>query len=202
MDCLAHLISAWCVTPIRTTRPPPTTDDQPARMLPAVRDGLSYVIHHRIRRPLVLALSAHAYAHAYADGLVITYFVCTLLTELHAGSTGPAVVMGVTGAGGLLGALTGPRLAARFGPGPPLLAGFFGYAVCGVPLLLAQPGPAWLAALATAGFLRTAGAVAAGTTQRALRQLLCPANLQSRAAQETSVWLVAGIRPLDARGPR
>ncbi|MFD6335305.1 MFS transporter [Streptomyces niveus] len=193
LDCLSYLISAWCAARIRTTRPPQPTGDPPAGMIPAIREGLSYVLRDRIQRPLVLALTAHA----YADGLVITYYAYTLLTELHTGSTGLGVVMGITGAGGLLGALTATRLTARFGPGPLLLAGFLGYAVCGVPLLLAEPGPAWLAALATAGFLRTGGAVAAGSTQRSLRQLVCPPHLQSRA-QQTSVWLVAGIRPLAA----
>ncbi|MEW2626026.1 hypothetical protein [Streptomyces sp. NPDC048106] len=48
-----------------------------------------------------------------------------------------------------------------------------------------------------AGARRTAAAVAAGTTQRSLRQQLCPSELQSRA-QQTSVWLVTGLRPAAA----
>ncbi|MFE1232495.1 hypothetical protein [Streptomyces sp. NPDC058745] len=48
-----------------------------------------------------------------------------------------------------------------------------------------------------AGVLRKAAAAAAGATQRSIRQQLCPPELQSRA-QQTSVWLVTGLRPFAA----
>ncbi|MFE0640554.1 hypothetical protein ACFW2Y_02840 [Streptomyces sp. NPDC058877] len=51
--------------------------------------------------------------------------------------------------------------------------------------------------IALAGAVRTAAAVAAGTTQRSIRQQLCPPELQSRA-QQPSVWLVTGLRPAAA----
>ncbi|MFD9869093.1 MFS transporter [Streptomyces niveus] len=193
LDCLSYLISACLAARIRPARPSQPANDQPVRMLTAIRAGLSYVLRDPIQRPLLLMTTAHA----FADYIVITYYAYTLLTELDAGSIGMGAVMGVAGAGGLVGALAWPRLAARYGPGPLVMTGILSHSACTIPLLLAEPGPVWLTVLATAGFVKTAGAVAAGSTQRALRQLLCPPHLQSRA-QQTSVWLVAGIRPLAA----
>ncbi|BAU88081.1 major facilitator protein [Streptomyces laurentii] len=93
--------------------------------------------------------------------------------------------MGVTAAGGLAGAAVATCLVDRVGPARMVLAGSFTYGVFGVPLLVAGPGPVSLAV------------VAAGTTQRSLRHHLCPPELQSRA-QQTSVWLVTGLRPAAA----
>ncbi|WP_326594063.1 hypothetical protein [Streptomyces sp. NBC_01294] len=67
----------------------------------------------------------------------------------------------------------------------------------GVPLLLARPGAGWLAVLALAGACQLAAAAVAGTTQRSLRQQICPPELQSRA-QQTSTWLVSGSKPFAA----
>lgn len=107
------------------------------------------------------------------------------------------LVMDVTVAGGLAGAIVATRLVERFGPARVLLTGFLAYAVCGVPFLVARPGPVWLGVIATADALRAAAAVTAGTTQWSLQQL-CPSELQSRA-QQTSVSLGTGLRP--AAGP-
>jgi MFS family permease len=192
LDSVSYLFSAWCAFQIRPDSARRTAD-RPARMGAAIREGVRYVMRDPIQRPLVLSLAGLA----YADGLVTTYFAYTLLTRLDFGSTGLGLVMGVTAAGGVAGAVIATRVVDRFGPARVMLTGFLAYAVCGVPLLVARPEPVWLGVIAAAGALRTAAAVAAGTTQRSLRQQLCPPELQSRA-QQTSVWLVTGLRPAAA----
>lgn len=193
-DAASYLISAWCASRIRpSSRVGQQAAGRPAGMVAAIREGVGYVMGDPVQRPLVLSLAGHA----YADGIVTTYVAYTLLTRLDSGSTGLGLVMGVTAAGGLAGALLATRLVHRHGPARVMLAGFLAYAVCGVPLLVARPGPVWLGVIALAGAVRTAAAVAAGTTQRSLRQQLCPPELQSRA-QQTSVWLVTGVRPAAA----
>ncbi|MFE2562074.1 MFS transporter [Streptomyces sp. NPDC059352] len=193
LDSLSYVVSAWCASRIRsTTAPHRPAGDRSQRVFAAIREGVGHVMRDPTQRTLVLALAGCT----YADAVVTTYFAYTLLTEPHSGSTGLGLVMGVTGTGGLVGALAATRLVRRYGPGRVLLSGFLGYAVGGVPLLLARPGPVWLAVIALAGAVRTAAA-AAGTTQRSSRQQLCPPGLQSRA-QQTSVWLVSGARPFAA----
>ncbi|MEW2514724.1 MFS transporter [Streptomyces sp. NPDC046870] len=190
LDSLSHLVSAWCASRIRPSTARRAAAARSARMGAAIREGVRYVMRDPIQRPLVLSLAGLA----FADGIVTTYFAYTLLTRLESGSTGLGLVMGVTAAGGLAGAVVATRLVERFGPARMLLTGFLAYAVCGVPLLVARPEPVWLGVIAAAGALRTSAAVAAGTTQRSLRQQLCPPELQSRA-QQTSVWLATGLRP-------
>ncbi|MGW1815400.1 MFS transporter [Streptomyces sp. NPDC002125] len=192
LDSVSYLVSAWCASRIRPSAARRAAD-RPVRMGAAIREGVRYVMRDPIQRPLVLSLAGNA----YADGIVTTYFAYTLLTRLDSGSTGLGQVMGVAAAGGLAGAVAATRLVDRFGPARVMLTGFLAYAVCGVPLLVARPEPVWLGVIAAAGALRTAAAVAAGTTQRSLRQQLCPPELQSRA-QQTSVWLVTGLRPAAA----
>ncbi|MCZ1012223.1 MFS transporter [Streptomyces lydicus] len=193
LDCASYLISACCAARIRTAATPESTKAQRNRprtgVLTAIREGISYVMHEPHQRPLVLALTVHAFAVRIVD----TFLTYTLLTTLHSGSTGLGLVAGAAGAGGLAGSLATPHLIRRFGPYPVMLSGFLGYTICGVPLLLAQPGPAWLGVLAAAGAARRAVGAAAGSTQRSLRQQLCPPHLQSRAHQ-TCVCLFAGSR--------
>ncbi|MFD3422439.1 MFS transporter [Streptomyces decoyicus] len=189
LDVVSYLISAWCASRIRHTSGPKPVVVQHPSMLLAIREGIRFVMRHPEQRPLLLALAVHA----FAERIIVTYAAYTLLIRLHAGSAGLGVVMGAAGVGGLVGALAAPRLLRRFGPFPVMWRGFFGYVVCGVPLLIALPGPVWLGVLAAAGAVRRAAAAAAGSTQRALRQQLCPLDLQSRAEQ-TCVWLVSGAR--------
>nr|WP_268983038.1 MFS transporter [Streptomyces filamentosus] len=189
LDSLSYLVSAWCAWRIRPSAVRRERAGRPVRMLAGIREGLSYVMRDPIQRPMVLSLVCHA----YADGIVVTYFAYTLLKRLGADSTGLGLVMGVTAVGGLVGAALATRLVDRYGPARVILAGLLAYAICAAPLLIARPGPVWLGVIALAGAVRTAAAVAAGTTQRSIRQQLCPPELQSRA-QQTSVWLVTGLR--------
>ncbi|MER7541214.1 MFS transporter [Streptomyces sp. NPDC097704] len=190
LGAASYLVSAWCASRIRSSPPAPV---RRGGMVRAMREGVGFVMRSPLQRPLVLSLATHA----YADTIVVTYVAYILLTRLDAGSTGLGLVLGVTSAGGLVGALVATRLVARFGPACVMLAGFLSYASCGMPLLIARPGTVWLGVIALAGAARTAAAVAAGTTQRSIRQLTCPDGLQSRA-QQTLVWLVAGARPFGA----
>ncbi|MFE6977130.1 MFS transporter [Streptomyces sp. NPDC057682] len=190
MNAASYLVSAWCAWRIRPQAVRQEAQGRPVQKGAAIRDGVGYVMRDRIQRPLVLSLVGHA----YADGIMTTFLAYTLLTRLGSDSSGLGLVMGVTAAGGLVGAALATRLVNPYEPARVMLAGFLACIVCGVPLLVARPGPVWLGVIALAGAVRAAAAVAAGSAQRSLRHQLCPPELQSRA-QQTSVWLVTGLRP-------
>ncbi|WP_374777097.1 MFS transporter [Streptomyces sp. NBC_01310] len=192
LDSASYLLSAWCATRIRTAPAPPSTRAR-RRMAVEIWEGLVYVARTPLVRPLVLCLAGTGFGSA----LTSTFWAFHLLTTVKTGTTGLGVIMGVSGAGCLVGALAAPRIVRRFGPGRVLVAGFAMYPLMSVPLLFAGPGPFWLLVLAVAGGLQLAAAACAGTTQRSVRQQICPPELQARA-QQTSTWLVTGSRPFAA----
>ncbi|MFJ4972108.1 MFS transporter [Streptomyces sp. NPDC088755] len=193
LDAASYLVSAWWASQIPPASVRPPNGPRPP-LFEAIREGVTHVMRDRIQRPLVLTTTLHA----YAEGIVVTYFAYYLLTELGVSSTGLGLVMGAVGTGSLVGALAATRLEHRAGPGVAILIGFAAYPLCGLPLVLAPSGSAtWLIILAAASALQMAAATAAGTTQRSLRQHTCPPAMQTRV-QQTSVWLVAGARLLAA----
>ncbi|MFE1560495.1 MFS transporter [Streptomyces sp. NPDC058734] len=194
LDALSYLVSAWCAARIPEPGRPAAGKGRPRRRLAGeIWEGVAYTARTPLVRDVVLALTLTGVGVGVSGALFAYY----LLTALEAGPTGLGIVMGVSGAGALVGALAAPRIVARLGPGPTLLAGFATCPVAGVPLLFARPGPGWLAVLAAAGGLQLAAAAVAGTTQRSVRQQICPPHLQSRA-QQTSTWLVSGSKPFAA----
>ncbi|MEJ8646341.1 MFS transporter [Streptomyces sp. MS1.HAVA.3] len=194
LDSLSYLVSAWCASRIPDPGRPAAGEMQRRRGIAGeIWEGLAYTARTPLVRDLVLALTVTG----FATGLTGALFAFHLLTAVDAGPVGLGIVMGVSGVGALVGALLAPRIVARFGPGRTLVVGFATCAVSGVPLLLARPGAGWLAVLALAGACQLAAAAVAGTTQRSLRQQICPPELQSRA-QQTSTWLVSGSKPFAA----
>ncbi|MET9834019.1 hypothetical protein ABZ078_33060 [Streptomyces sp. NPDC006385] len=86
-----------------------------------------------------------------------------LFQSLAMSVTAFGVVLGLGALGAAAGALAAPSLAARFGPGPMMLAALTITPLTQIPLLLASPGLAWQFAISGALFLRLACAAAVGT---------------------------------------
>ncbi|MFF7115530.1 MFS transporter [Streptomyces albogriseolus] len=189
----SYLIGAWCASRISTVDAARQPAGQRTGMITSIREGVTHVLRDPLQRPLVLTMAYHA----FAEGIVTTYFAYYLLTELDYGDIGLGLVLGAVGVGSLVGALVAGQLVRRIGPGAVLFVGFAAYPICGAPLLVARPGHGWWIALVAASAVKAVAVTAAASTQRSLRQQLCPPHLQSRV-QQTSVWLVAGARLLAA----
>ncbi|WP_328381222.1 MFS transporter [Streptomyces sp. NBC_00400] len=162
LDALSYALSAWYATRIHLVEDHARPARGRERLGPAMWAGLVFVARTPVVRPLVLSLSLTGVGAT----LIEVYRAYYLLTVLDAGALGLGIVMGASGVGGVLGALKAPQLARRYGPGPLMLAAFGLYPVLGVPLLVARPGPGWLAVVALTGALQMAAATCAGTTQR------------------------------------
>lgn len=192
LDAVSYLVSAWCASRITVAAAPPARSVRTS-LITEVSQGVRYVARDPLLRPLALCLGGTG----AGAGMVTAFYTWYLLTAVQTGPTGLGVIMGISAAGYPAGALAAPRIVGRFGPGTVLIVGVALYALMGVPLLVAGPGPLWLAVLAAAGALQLAAAACASATVRAVRQQVCPPHLQARA-QQTATWLVAGSRPLAA----
>ncbi|MFZ3492136.1 MFS transporter [Streptomyces sp. 5.8] len=194
VDALSYLVSAWCtsLTPAHPTAP---ARARRTTLRTEIREGLRYVLRDPILRPLALCLGGTG----AGAGVITAVSAWYLLTVIKVGPTGLGVIMGVSGAGYLAGALASPHLTGRYGPGRVLIVSMAVYPLLEVPLLVARPGGWWPAVLAVAGACQLAAAACATATVRMVRQLRCPPELRART-QQTATWLVAGSRPLAALG--
>ncbi|MFE5859709.1 MFS transporter [Streptomyces virginiae] len=192
VDAVSYLASAWCASRIAVAAAPPSRNVRTS-LIKDVSQGLRYVASDPLLRPLALCLGGTG----AGAGMVTAFSAWYLLTAVQTGPTGLGVILGISAAGYPVGALAAPRIVGRFGPGTVLIVGVALYALMDVPLLVASPGPLWLAVLAAAGALQLGAAGCASATVRAVRQQICPPPLRARA-QQTATWLVAGSRPLAA----
>ncbi|MFD4964945.1 MFS transporter, partial [Streptomyces sp. NPDC058417] len=194
-DAASFLVSACCMARIRALPAPGSQRGAPKPpMLGEIRDGLRHcATDAEVLRPLLLALTATS----IGVGLTGTLQAYHLLTTVGVGTTGLGAIMVAGSLGGLTGTLIAPRLVIRHGAGLVLTAGFAAHALMQIPLIIARPGPLWLAVLLAGAFGQFAGATVVGTTQRSVQQWTSPTHLRARV-QQTALWLSQGSMPLAA----
>ncbi|MDQ0765550.1 MFS transporter [Streptomyces canus] len=191
-DVLSYLVSAWCTARIQAPESPRPAA-QGRRLHTEIGEGLRYVHGDHRLRTLTLVNATTSFALALLNTLWALY----LLRSLTMSATAFGVVLGLGALGAAAGALAAPSLAARYGPGPMMLAALAITPLTQLPLLLASPGLAWQFAIGGALFLQLACAAAAGTTQRTIRQVVTADGMQARM-QAVSTWLTSGARPVAA----
>ncbi|WP_030841472.1 MFS transporter [Streptomyces sp. NRRL S-475] len=191
-DVLSYLVSAWCTARIQAPESPrPAAEGR--RLHTEIGEGLRYVNGDHRLRTLTLVNASTSFALALLNTLWGLY----LLRSLAMSATAFGVVLGLGALGAAAGALEAPSLAARYGPGPMMLAALAITPLTQIPLLLASPGLVWQFAIGAALFLQLACAGAAGTTQRTIRQVVTADGMQARM-QAVSTWLTSGARPVAA----
>ncbi|WP_435810746.1 MFS transporter [Streptomyces rubiginosohelvolus] len=192
-DVVCRLLSACCAARVRDLSAPSRNRAERRPMLAEIGEGLRFCVKDPVLRPLFMALTMMS----IGLGLTTTLLAYHLLTTVRTGTTGLGVIMAVGSLGGLIGALTAPRLVGRWGSGPVLVVSFTLYGLMQIPPLLAAPGPVWVVVLALASCGQSAAATCAGTTQRTVQQWHTPVQLRARV-QQTSLWLCNGSAPFAA----
>ncbi|MGX4655162.1 MFS transporter [Micromonospora sp. SCSIO 07396] len=171
------------------TRPVPAGR---SRLAGQIRDGVAYVLRHRVLR--LLALAGGAY-NMFAL-VVQTMVPVRLVSELGASPATASAYFSAGGAGGILGAVVARRLVRRLG----LYRAVWLCLLVTAPFALLTPlidsvGGIWLAA---GGYLVLwAGATASNVAQVSLRQQLCPPDLLGRM-NATMRFLLGGAMPVGA----
>ncbi|EXJ52853.1 MFS transporter [Microbacterium sp. MRS-1] len=183
---LALLLPLSAARPLRAPADP---DDaaRPAAQRSGAREALSYLWHHRYLRTMVVFTSFTGSALAFAQAVIVLFFVDALAV--------PAAAIGFVtaglGVGALCGSLLAPRLVARWGRGPVMFAAILGG---GVAMLLTGIAPSvWTAILA---FATAACAVSIWNVPwGSLRQQIIPPDMFGRVLGITRT-LTWGLFPI------
>ncbi|AXA95773.1 MFS transporter [Microbacterium sp. PM5] len=173
----------------RPLRAPADPDDAalPAAQRSGAREALSYLWHHRYLRTMVVFTSFTGSALAFAQAVIVLFFVDALAV--------PAAAIGFVtaglGVGALCGSLLAPRLVARWGRGPVMFAAILSG---GVAMLLTGIAPSvWTAILA---FATAACAVSIWNVPwGSLRQQIIPPDMFGRVLGITRT-LTWGLFPI------
>ncbi len=189
LDAASYLWSALWVGSIRAREPQPERPAQ-THLLHEVREGVAFVVRHRLLRAIAACTSSFNLFFTAAQSMLIVLLARNL--HLPAGVIGLLLAAGAVG--GLAGALLARRLADRFGQGRII------WLSCAMttPFMLIAPflqRDATLVLFVVAEFVMYGGTVVYNVTQVSFRQALCPERLLGRM-NATMRFLVWGTMPL------
>jgi hypothetical protein len=188
-NAASFAVSAACLLAIRPAASPPPRAAGPATTLRAeIAEGTRFIRHDPYLRPLTLYGCAANLAYSGSTALV----VLLLVRVIGLGPAAAGLLLAVSGAGGIGGALAARRLAGRAGSARALLLCAAVGGLAGLLIPLAGPGPR--AAFFAAGATTVAAAIAVSNIIiGSFRQAYCPPALLGRVTATMSLLVRAGI---------
>ncbi|GAA3671464.1 MFS transporter [Arthrobacter ginkgonis] len=187
-----YLASAACLWGVRD-REEPKEPRERGRLWPEIREGLAYVLRHR----LIKHIAAATAIMNFFSTIVFTLMPVLVLRTLGLDPAHLGMVYSAGAVGGLLSAAATPYLARLLGEGTalPISTALTGIAMAGFPLATLAPGPlSAFAVLAGAMFVLTIGVLVYNIIQVSMRQRICPPGLLGRANASIR-FLVWGVIP-------
>ena len=192
LDALSYLVSAFCLSRIRTTRGTSVSDEEIEPLRTRIRSGIAYVAHDPYLRPLTLIGGASNFGLTGFTTLLVLFMVDDLGLEPSA----VGFVMMISSVGGLLGAAVARRVSQRLGSGRASTWLLLASGPTTLLLPLARPG--WQIAWLVAGlFLVGLFVVSGNVIRNAWRQRYVPGHLMGRAVT-TSQVINFGTMPIAA----
>jgi MFS family permease len=192
-DAISYLVSAVLILAIRRPEPPPASGEGTAASLGGqIKEGLRYVLDHKLLRPIALTTGIGNLFDLY--GMVAAILTLYAVRELELSPAALGGVLAAANAGSLLAATVNGRLIQRFGVGPVLAVSSVvpGLAVLLLPLATPVTAvPILVTSLGVAGF-----AIAIyNVNQITLRQTVTPDAMQGRM-NATIRFLIWGTLPI------
>ncbi len=185
LDALSFVGSAYFINRIRhVDTPPPRADRRP--LVTEIREGLTFVLRH----PLLWRITACTSLGNFFSSMTGALLVLFALRELGLDEGRLGLALGVGAVGGLLGALSAPRLTALVGEGRIIpLSALLWVPATALTALAGITVPA-MPALTASSFLVSFAVVLYNVTQVSFRQRLCPKPLLGRmnASIRFIVW--------------
>jgi MFS family permease len=195
VDAASYVLSALGVGRVRLTRAAVVdADPTTGRLWQQVREGIRFTLDHPVLRASLGCTTTVNYFSFIFSALLVLFASRTL--ELPAGLLGLA--LGAGAAGGLLGAVAAPRIAARIGVGRSAVIGAVVFPAS-TALVAVAGGPLWARAALVAGaeFCSGVGVMLFDVNLNALKTAVIPDGLRSRVSGAYSA-VNYGIRPLGA----
>ncbi|HEX8100167.1 MAG TPA: MFS transporter, partial [Actinomycetota bacterium] len=193
-DAASFLGSALFLSLIRrkeSLHPRVSRKERP-RMRTEIKEGLRYVLRHRLLFPIAVCTSfTNLFSH-----MVFAIYLVYAVRALHLSPGLIGVIFALGNVGFLLGAISANRIASRLGLGTTIwaAAGIFGPSLILIPL---APASAPTPFLIAAWFLGSFGSVVFNVNQISLRQATAPDRIQGRM-NATIRFLVWGTMPIGA----
>lgn len=187
-DALGYTGSASFVSSIKKNEPEP--EPRHASTLHDMREGLNVVFGDVNLRSIAGSTST---SNLFSSALFAIY-VPYLLRDLGVSILGLGLIGSIAAAGGVLGALTASRVAARIGVGPAIVTSIFigGFGALGV--YFATP-PLAIPFVGLSLFVTSWGSLVYNINQVSYRQVVVPGNVQGRM-NATMRFLVWGTLPI------
>jgi predicted MFS family arabinose efflux permease len=192
-NAVSFLVSAACLLSIRGAAPRPVPSGHTKNMWAEITEGTRFIV----RDPVLRSLSAYpALANLGIGGGGSALFVVFLVRVDGFGSAAVGVLMAMAGIGGIAGALTARRVAARLGTARALLLNTVGSGLAGLLLPLTAPGPR-VACFVVGALLVGAGMTGGNIIVTAFRQMYVPVAMLGRVTANQR-FLVFGAVPVGA----
>jgi hypothetical protein len=173
VDAVSFGLSAVLISRIRWRSEARTTAPAVEPFLRQIREGLAFIVRHRVLRPLATSISLLRFFMSMFVAVELVYFV----RVLHLSPTMIGLVVAAMGLGGVGGAAAANSLNRRFGVGWTITVGFAPVGWLLIPLAPASAPIPWLVG---GGFLGAFSVVASNVSQLGLRQSMTPRRLQGR----------------------
>ena len=192
VDAASFVVSTLFMIPIkrREALPERSEHEPKPKMLPELKEGVRYVVHHRYLKWIALCTGSSNFFGSIAFAVGVLYMARVLeMSSLAAG-----VVMAGFGVGALVGALATPRFQKAVGVGRAIWIPAVMFSVAGFAFPLAPqsfPVPVLLAGTLLFGI----GGMAYNITQVSLRQAITPERMQGRM-NASMRWIVWGTMPI------
>ena len=190
LDAVSFVGSAFFVRRIRHVDTPPARETRRPLHV-EIREGLAFVLGDRLLWRITACTGLSNFFSSMTGAMLVIY--CLNDLDLDAGHIGLA--MGLGAAGGLVGALTTPRINRLVGEGRTIPVASVLWFPAGLLMPLAGTVIPPMVALTLSSLLLTFLAVVYNVTQVSFRQRLCPRPLLGRmnASIRFVVW---GVMPI------
>jgi MFS family permease len=189
INAVGYLVSALMVFRIRH-REPPHEIVQGRTLTGDIREGLSFVLRHRLLRRLIACTGIGNLAGSVTGALAVLYMV----RDVHFSALTIGIVESSIAAGGLLGAVLAAPITRRFGEGRTVTLTAAAMYVLGFCYPLSWLLPA-APTLIVGGAAMSAAIVAYNIATVSFRQRLCPPALLGRM-NASARFLVWGTIPI------